>query len=325
MNQIILKKTTELAENEMEQVCILFHEIFPKHSMTVESFRNRYFQTPLGYSIHALLKDENNVVIGSHNLVPYYYVFNGVKTLFAYGAGTMIKKEYRNFFTYERLIRESQKYIVENEKCSFLMGFPNANAYPIQKKGLKRKDIGNLSTYILPVRIGSIKKQFRQLNFLSVFFAELWLYFSVLSFSTKISRPLVHKERMSFNKFRYLEKEGKTPKYSFIENKGMHGVYRVMDYEGIKTAFLLDVYPLSKKNFDWAVRTVYKHCSTQFLDMIMYVGYLPFTPMTLIKVPEKLEPKKFHFVGTIFDHDLIDERIFDIENWEVSLADYDLI
>ena len=105
----------------------------------------------------------------------------------------------------------------------------------------------------------------------------------------------------------------------------MHGVYRVMDYEGIKTAFLLDVYPLSKKNFDWAVRTVYKHCSTQFLDMIMYVGYLPFTPMTLIKVPEKLEPKKFHFVGTIFDYDLIDERIFDVENWEVSLGDDDLI
>lgn len=51
-----LKKTTELAENEMEQICILFHEIFPKHSMTVESFRNRYLQTPLGYSIHALLK-----------------------------------------------------------------------------------------------------------------------------------------------------------------------------------------------------------------------------------------------------------------------------
>lgn len=40
------------------------------------------------------------------------------------------------------------------------MGFPNANAYPIQKKGLKRKDIGNLSTYILPVRIGSIKNNF---------------------------------------------------------------------------------------------------------------------------------------------------------------------
>lgn len=160
MNQIILKKTTELAENEMEQICILFHEIFPKHSMTVESFRNRYLQTPLGYSIHALLKDEHDIVIGSHNLVPYYYVFNEVKTLFAYGAGTMIKKEYRNFFTYERLIRESQKYIVSNEKCSFLMGFPNANAYPIQRKGLKRKDIGNLSTYILPVRIGSIKNNF---------------------------------------------------------------------------------------------------------------------------------------------------------------------
>lgn len=60
------------------------------------------------------------------------------------------------------------------------MGFPNANAYPIQKKGLKRKDIGNLSTYILPVRIGSIKKQFRQLNFLSVFLQNYgctYLYF----------------------------------------------------------------------------------------------------------------------------------------------------
>ena len=44
---------------------------------------------------------------------------------------------------------------------------------------------------------------------------------------------------MSFNKFRYLEKEGKTPKYSFIENKGIHAVYRVMDYEGIKNSLFI--------------------------------------------------------------------------------------
>lgn len=98
-----------------------------------------------------------------------------------------------------------------------------------------------------------------------------------------------------------------------------------MDYEKVKTAFLLDVPPLSKRNFDYVVRAMCKQSKDLHIDVVMYVGHLPFTPMTLIKVPEKLEPKKFHFVGTIFDHDLIDERIFDIGNWEVSLADYDLV
>ncbi len=87
-----------MTKDEVKQICILFHEVFPKHVMTVESFLHRYVRNPLGYSIHALLKDENDNIIGNHNLVPYYYIFNGKRLMFAYGGGTMIKKEYRNFF-----------------------------------------------------------------------------------------------------------------------------------------------------------------------------------------------------------------------------------
>ena len=324
MNQIFLKKTNELTKDEVKQICILFHEVFPKHVMTVESFLHRYVRNPLGYSIHALLKDENDNIIGNHNLVPYYYIFNGKRLMFAYGGGTMIKKEYCNFFTYERLVRQSQSFAV-NEGCSFLMGFPNENSYPIQKRGLKRKDIGNLSTYMLPIRIGNIKKGLSCLNFLSVFATNIWLGLSVFSVSTKVFQSLVHKEYTSFRKYRYIENDPNKKEYRFVEKGDIRGVYRIMDYEKVKTAFLLDVHPLSKRNFDYVVRAMCKQSKDLHIDVVMYVGHLPFTPMTLIKVPEKLEPKKFHFVGTIFDHDLIDERIFDIGNWEVSLADYDLV
>ena len=34
MNQIFLKKTNELTKDEVKQICILFHEVFPKHVMT---------------------------------------------------------------------------------------------------------------------------------------------------------------------------------------------------------------------------------------------------------------------------------------------------
>jgi len=321
MNPIVIKRTSELSREEIEQICTLFNKIFPNHSISPQSYVNHYSSTPLGYSIHALLKNEAGDIVGNHNLLPNFYLFDGKRVLFAYGAGTMILKEYRNFLTYRRLIADSQKYAVEKENCSFLMGFPNENAYPVQKKGLKRQDIGNLPIFMLPIHIGCIKKSLFLFNGISSCLSKLFLLLSKICLGSKKEHiALVHKDHSSFERCRYVD-----AKYHFIRMQGYYGVYCVSDYNQVRTAFILDVNPLSQRNFDSIVRTVYKECKADKIDAIMFVGYLPFKSKTLFRVPEKLSPKKFYFVGTIFDNTVIDKRIFELRNWEVSLADYDLI
>ena len=78
MNTIEIKKTTDITEQEIEGVATLFKEVF-SHKMTLESFKNRYLNTPTGCSVHALLKDEKGTIVGCHHLVPFYYIFDGKK------------------------------------------------------------------------------------------------------------------------------------------------------------------------------------------------------------------------------------------------------
>ena len=324
MGEIIIKKTGELTVDEISEICDLFEEVFIGHSASKDEYAAKHSSTPLGYTIHALLKNEQGNVIGSHNLTPFYYIFNGEKTIFAYGGGTMIKKEYRNFLMYKRLIEECYRY-ANDDGISFLMGFPNDISYPIQKKGLKREDIGELTTYILPRNIGAIKPRLRFLNFFSAAFFNIMISFSKLSSSKKIYKPLIHKDQETFSRSRYNKIGMGENVYRYIETADYKAVYRIMNYKGVNTAFLLDVYPLSAYNFDNAIRFMCKKGKKSRIDAVMYVGHLPFKPMSLIKLPSRYEPKKFHFVGTILNHELIDERIFDISNWEVSLTNYDLV
>lgn len=49
-------------------------------------------------------------------------------------------------------------------KCKLLFGFPNDESYPVMIKGFKVKDIGRLTTYILPIKIGPIIPRMRWLD-----------------------------------------------------------------------------------------------------------------------------------------------------------------
>ena len=61
------------------------------------------------------------------------------------------------------------------------------------------------------------------------------------------------------------------------------------------------------------------------IDMIIYVGNLPFTPIGLISVPHRLEPKHFNFTCKPLVKDFFDDSLYDIRNWEVNLSNYDLL
>jgi len=87
----------------------------------------------------------------------------------------------------------------------------------------------------------------------------------------------------------------------------------------------MDVYPMTKKNFDKAIRIAYNDCHKQ-VGMLLYVGKLPFTPKSIIKVPSKFTPKNFHFVAKILDKLVLNkDLVINGDNWDVNLASYDLL
>lgn len=112
----------------------------------------------------------------------------------------------------------------------------------------------------------------------------------------------------------------------------MHGtagdcrfVYRIQLYEGVKTAFIIDMDKVSPRGVNGAVRHILRNHSRE-IDMILYVGKLPFQPLSLVKIPRRMEPKNFYFVAQILDKGKVDGNlVFDIDNWNVNLSCYDLL
>lgn len=321
--EIVNKKTTELTEIEKKQICDCFGIVFEKHSKSLTEFNNQFLNTCLGYSLHTMLKNENGDVVGLYAVIPFDYIYKGEKHLFCIGVDFMIRKEYRNDFkNVLNICRESMKYAKENN-ISCIFAFPNDLSYQLNTRILRMKDVGKLYTYILPYKVGDAKPSIKFLNIFSELFSLAMLGISKLDKRTKIFDSTIHRDRNTFDNTRY---KWFTPEdYSFYKDKNMTCCWKVADFEGIKAAFLMDVYPISARNFNIAVNKMFT-AERKKVGIFLYVGNLLFTPTSMIKIPLKLSPKNFHFVAQILNKNMVnDDVVFNQNNWDVNLSSYDLL
>lgn len=319
--EVIVKKTTELTGQEKEELLTCFIKVF-NHERTMEEMCNQYLNTPLGYCVHSMCYDEGHLV-ASHTAFPSYY-WVGDNKVKAYITGdTMVKKGYRDGFVFLDVARGLSKYM-KRDGFAFSFGFPNDNSHPVFLRTKLSKDIGRLDTFILPYRIGGIKKGMGFLNPLSKLFCRLWVSFSGFKLNNNVSAPLIHKDDETYNPSRYSRLDGQ---YGHVSHNGLDFYYKIKLHEGIRTAFLIDVIGKSERTFHQAVKNILKNEKDNF-DLLMYVGHLPQTirKTGLIKIPRKYEPKHFYMTGMLFDKTTMEEQYFyDIENWDANLSDYDLI
>ncbi|MCS2854547.1 hypothetical protein NXW35_00660 [Parabacteroides distasonis] len=157
----VVKKTGELSDAEIESINTLFFEVFglQRDILTV---REECFNAPLGYSVHSLMYDKG-LLVAYYVYMPFYYKKKGEKFIAALGFDSMVKKEYRDFFTFYETERACWPCL-RGIGCKLLFGFPNDESYPVMIKGFKVKDIGRLTTYILPIKIGPIIPRMRWLD-----------------------------------------------------------------------------------------------------------------------------------------------------------------
>lgn len=315
-----IKKTTDLSDQEKALLLDCFVEVF-EQERSMEEMYNQYINTPMGYSVHSLCFD-NGSIVAAHTAFPsYYYV--GDKRLKAFITGdNMVMNGYRDGSVFLD-VTVGLRSFMKKDGYAFSFGFPNENAYIVNKKGKLSVDIGRLDTYILPYRIGGIKHRLAWLNCFSVFFSNLWLICSSVGAKKKIAQTLIHKDDASYNPCRYKRMDGD---YIHIKTAASEFYYKIKTHEDVRTAFLIDVIGKSEKRFQSAVKYIKQKEKGNF-DLILFVGHLPegIRKIGLVKIPRKVEPKHFYMMGKIYDNSLSKEVLYDINNWDVNLSDYDLI
>lgn len=313
---MIFKRSIDLSTSEKTQICVLFEEVFEK-PMTLESFEQKFEKNQSGFSYHGLMIDEERIV-GCYSVIPYTYNYFGKEVVFGLSVDTMIAEAYRgspfNLKKMANLVYDGLKA----DGIPFVFGFPNDNVYLVRKKILKWQDIGQLDFYILPINIGAIKSKLAPLNVLSRMFAGAVNIFEGSKTANDSNYNIEKVNNKAFRDGRYDD--------SYLVNiidKDSYFAYKIYDEEGVKTAYIIDVYPLCKFGLENAVKELYSKEKNN-VDLIIYVGHLNFKVKNMFKVPEKLRPKNVYMSGKILDDTMVDERIFDLANWNVNLSNYDV-
>ena len=313
-------KTIELSDCDISSYLNIYNKIFETEK-SVGVFKNEYMNTPLGFSYHTFLYNDSNDICGGYTLVPFAYKANDLDIYVVVGTDLFIIEEHRtDVGNIIQLLNASVKHAKENG-ITACIGFPNDNSNNVSRAFLKEKRL--LDTYILPYKVGDYKASFKILNPFSILFSKCLLGLSHLSSSTKQSCAIIKKARPQFHqtRFNWFNPED----YHKYNDSEMRCVWKVSAFEGIKACFLMDVHPLIKKNFDKAVRLMVEDKKSE-CGLFLYVGHLHFTPISMIKIPRKFEPKSFRFDCRILDKEkLSKEDVLNLDNWEVDLSSYDLL
>jgi len=261
----------------------------------------------------------DNQIVGAYNVIPYLYRYFGKEVLFGLSVDTMIDKEYsrRPFSLYEMATLVYEAMI--RDGVTFVFGFPNDTAYKPVKRLLQWRDIGELDFYMLPLNIGSIMPR--------------------LSFVNHVSRTLAaafvclprfrHKVESKYNVEKMLNESFESHRYddqyvtSYIRGGGKT-VHRICtEKQKVRVLYIIDVSPLTGSCFDAAIRELCSHYA-KLADIILYVGKLPFAPRLLLRVPESKKPRNIHMCGRLLEHGVVDNRVFEINNWNVNISNFDV-
>ena len=320
--EYINKKTTELTPLELEKIAALFECVMGKER-SVEAFRNQYINNVFGTSYHVLMY-EGEELVGHIAGVPGYFYLDGKKVVTLNNVDLMIHKDHRGLRPFWALVDTAWTFYKEMG-AQTIYSLPNNNSHPFLVKLEYVQEVAQLYTFCLPYRIGGVKKALWLLNPLSKIFCYGWAFFTGLFASRKPVEYKVQRDYESFSPTRWKRADGQ---YSFGELKKNRFVYKITEYEGIRTAFILDIEKKSQKAFCDVVKYLMWREGKKF-DLILYVGYLPFTNPGMVRVPHNYEPKNFNFVASILNDEGIteeDKKIYlDINNWDINLSDDDII
>jgi hypothetical protein len=313
----VLTTTDRLSQTDKDQFCGLFFKIYGR-DMSRRDFDRKYLRTPLGYSYHGLMLGGGRI-LGAFNTVPYRYRYFGRESIFGLSVDLMVDPEHRGGPFNVRSMAEPVCRAMQGDGVDFVFGFPNEAAYPCVKRLLGWRDIGELDFYILPHKISAVAPRLRSLNC-------PWRL--VTAGLVRWPRP-ADSAAPTYNVQKLCDAGFEAHRYNGQHHRlnigrGGKCMYRIYtETSGVRTLYIVDVDPLTKSFLREAVHQLYQWHSA-WTDLMLYVGRLPFTPRPLLRVPASMKPRHVHMCGKRLLPRAFDERIFDIDNWNVNLSNFDV-
>ncbi|MDD5491933.1 MAG: hypothetical protein PHV60_04550 [bacterium] len=315
--EYLVKKTFELSETEKQAIAALHLRVFNKE-LSLTEFNRKFGLANTGYSYHGLIK-EKGIIIGNYAAIPYRYQYFGQPLIFALAVDGMIDEPYRDFHSYNKvaaLVYEALK----NDGIPFIYCFPNEQAYLYTKRVLKWQDMGELNYFVQILRPSAVKKFLVLFNWFFIGWA--WLANKLAGKKDMTGDKQEYNIRKvlddSFMRFRY-------DNTYVISNPvpGVSCVYRIYTENGTRVAYVIDIDPLSKTAAGRAVAELSRQ-EFRNIDLVLYIGKLRQVPINLITIPGGCEPKKIRMIGKILLSEQIDDRVFDLNNWLVNIASFDI-
>jgi hypothetical protein len=313
---LVFKRTTDLSASQQDQIKQVFFCVFS--GKMGKSFEQRFMCNSKGYSYHGLMV-HNDQIVGCFSAIPYRYLCFGKEQTFALSVDTMIAPEHRggktNLLTMAHLVYEA----LVKDDIKLIYGFPNELYYAHEKRLFGTRDIGMLDYYVLPINIGTAIRKFKMLDYPGRLFARIMGGFPPCRDTNKCKYNIEKINDAQFIKHRYGDA------YSFLSLEGgAQCVFKLhKERESVRTLHILDVWPMTPAAMDSAVREIFKRYRDS-ADLIMYVGKLPFRPRRLVEIPRWLEPQKIRMTAKMLVEGAFPDSIFEIENWNVNVSNFDV-
>lgn len=326
MLQFLCKKTTSLTTDEIVQLCELFSQTF-KITSNIEKFKKQFLNNPYGFSYHGLIINDGKIV-GSYSAIPFQYRFFDQKKIFALAVDTMIAEGFRGNLLAFKKMAECVYVELIKDGIPFIFGFPNKKAYLIRKKYLKWRDIGKLNFYIHPLKISPKFPFLKLIDPCVGFFSKTLNLLAGISCSLAKKPCITLQKDEDFENYRYSfyhSYSDYSEPYKKLKLNGLHAHYRNENFFGITASFLIDLSAINVKSLGQIVKEIAR-VEFNKSAVIFYIGNLGnMQPWNLIKIPSRLEPKQIYMSGLILDPKQIDDRIFDLSEWSVNLANFDVL
>ena len=314
----IIKKTNELDSDEINQINRLFNKTFDK-KRTEEEFKKKFLNNFFNFSFHGLMKLEDTIV-GCYHVVPYEFTFFSEKKLFGQSVDTTIHSDFRgNIYNLKKLAKKVYDEIKKNN-IFFVYGLPNEKFYLVKKKVLGWRDLGKLNYYVYPNSLQKFYKKFFPINILLTVFLKFLINIKIKKKSKyKFSVYKINNE--NFNKSRYNDNKD----YKFVYSENYKLIYKIVKnekYNDARILYIIDIFPLTQENLEKSIKEL-KRLETS-VDMIIYIGKLKTTPDSLLRIPDFFLKKQTYVSGIVLDSGQINDRIFNIFNWNINLSNFDI-
>ena len=322
--EIKVLKTYELNDKDWTRIAAGFNSSFDRYT-TKERLVSLYQSNLSGFSYHALCYDLDQL-IGFTSIIPFRYLHKEQEFIAGLSCSTFVLKEYRNdVFIFNDMVQSLKKECLKHGFSIFL-GVPNKNSYNYLKVFSGAKDIGYLPYYALISGLRAVKKvTCKPIDVFILFCARLFCFANILFSYIYNCKEKQSEYRLLLNDAFY-KKRFSAPYYSCYEKKNIIFRYRIVDEDGITTAYMMDFRENGNRTNKALCAAVRHILWKEKADIILYVGTLRLKQVLLLKVPSRFVPKPLPLIYNILD--TANKRQFDsiaiMDLWDFGLINFDV-